>query len=73
MSYVPVNLVRIVIITKKASFIQIQHDFSWLYYDAVISGYKYKLCELFPEGVTFSNGKNKCKFSHEAVKNLSDH
>jgi hypothetical protein len=58
---------------KKASFIQMQHDFSWLYYDAVNSGYKCKLCELFPEGVTFSNGKNKFKFSHEAVKDLSDH
>ena len=31
-------------------------------------GYKCKVCELFPEGVTFSNRKNKFKFSHESCK-----
>ena len=58
---------------KRASFIQMQQDFSWLYYDGVNNGYKCKMCELFPEGVAFSNGKNKFKFSHEAVKDLSGH
>ena len=52
---------------------EMQRQHNWLYYDAINQGYKCKICELFPEGVSTSRGKNKNKFGQEAVKNLTDH
>ena len=52
---------------------ELQRHHCWLYYDAINEGYKCKICELFPEGVVGSRGRNKKKFSEEVVKDLTDH
>ena len=58
---------------RKTAMAELQRHYSWLYFDAVNDGYKCKVCELFPEGITGSRGKNKHKFSDVAVKTLTDH
>ena len=58
---------------RKTSLADMQRDHNWLYYDAINEGYKCKICELFPQGVVGSQGKNRKKFSEEAVKDLTDH
>ena len=58
---------------SRTPFIELQRHHSWLYYDAVHEGYKCKVCELFPESISGSRGRNKGKFSVEVVKDLSDH
>ena len=58
---------------RKTSFAELRRHRSWLYYDAIDEGYKCKICELFPEGVVGSRGKNMKKFSDEVVKDLTDH
>ena len=60
-------------IYRTTSLMQLQRDFPWLYYNALEDGYKYKICELFPESVVGVRGKNKFKFGSMAVKSLSDH
>ena len=57
----------------KTSLAELQRHHCWLYYDAINEGYKCKICELFPEGVVGSRGRNKKKFSEEVVKDLTDH
>ena len=58
---------------RKTSLADMQRHHDWLYYDAINEGYKCKIRELFPEGVVGSRGKNRKKFSDEAVKDLTDH
>ena len=58
---------------RKTSLADMQRHHDWLYYDAINEGYKCKICELFPKGVVGSRGKNRKKFSDEAVKDLTDH
>ena len=58
---------------RKTSMAELQRHHNWLYFDAVSDGYKCNVCELFPEGVAGSRGKNKHKFSSVAVKDLTDH
>ena len=47
---------------------QLQRDFSCFYYNALNAGYKCKTCEMFPDYVVGSRGKNKFKFGCDAVK-----
>ena len=46
--------------------------FPWLYYNVIEAGYKCKFCEMFPS-VIGTGGNAASKFSHEAVKSLTDH
>ena len=48
---------------RKTSLADMQRHHDRLYYDAINEGYKCKTCELFPEGVVGSRGKNGKKFA----------
>ena len=47
-------------------------DHTWLYFNVIDAGYKYKICEMFPP-LSSTDGNARLKFASEAVKRLTDH
>ena len=47
-------------------------DYPWLYLNIIDTGYKCKICEMFPP-LSSIGGNPRLKFVNEAVKSLTDH
>ena len=47
-------------------------DYPWLYLNVIDTGYKCKICEMFPP-LSSTGGNARLKFANEAVKSLTDH